>query len=161
MGKSQQAPGMVTRLTTSPNSKLARRLDLIKLVTLWYGANDVNHVTVEEFSHNIKESIRILHNAGVTNVVLMTPAPQGPQRGVDIVEDLRQYADAIKIIGAENGLLVVDVFQHFISVIDWATRALLPDGLHLSAEGQQLVYNVVEDALNAHYKGLHSVQKEN
>ena len=60
-----------------------------------------------------------------------------------------QYAEAVRALGAELNLPVVDLWTEFQKIDSWQT-ALLNDGLHLTPEGNalvgKLVLGVIHDA---------------
>ncbi|EPQ58092.1 SGNH hydrolase [Gloeophyllum trabeum ATCC 11539] len=92
-----------------------------------------------------------------TRVVLITPPPvnthqwaefqqsQDPPREQDRDNDkARQYADAVKEVGAMDGIPVVDVYTPLWEAAGQNERTLskyLSDGLHLNADGYSFVYD--------------------
>lgn len=139
-----------------------------QLVTVWFGANDaalpdrtskVQHVPLEEYRSNIKDIVERL-KCLADHVVLVTPPPVSePHRiqyakdayGIDLVLGsertnavTKQYAKACMDVGEMCGIPVVDMWG--ICMEKEPERygdVYLNDGLHLTAEGNRLVYDSI------------------
>lgn len=131
------------------------------LATLWFGTNDAcdpkgpmsfMSVSIPEYQENIKTLVKKLKSAGVKNVLVLTPPPindarrklsypNGPtDRRLDLA---RQYAAAAVEAGRAAGAYVLDVFTSLTSDPNWASKYIHPDGIHLSAGGQEEVYQLL------------------
>jgi lysophospholipase L1-like esterase len=51
-----------------------------------------------------------------------------------------QYAAAVRETAAQTAALLLDVWQLFVQQQGWQQQLLASDGLHLSKQGQQQVY---------------------
>jgi isoamyl acetate esterase len=143
-----------------------------QLVTVWFGANDaalpdrtskVQHVPVEEYTMNLKEMVERL-KCLADQVVLLTPPPVSePHRilhaketyGIDLVlgsertnNVTKMYAEACVDVGEMCGVPVVDMWG--ICMEKEPVRygdLFLNDGLHLTEQGNGLVYESIMDVI--------------
>lgn len=150
-----------------------------QLVTVWFGANDaalpdrtskVQHVPLEEYRMNVKEMVERL-KCLADQVVLVTPPPVSePHRlehakdtyGIDLVlgsertnEVTKLYAMACVDVGEMCGVPVVDMWS--VCMEKEPERygdVFLNDGLHLTAEGNALVYESIVSVLEKRLPGL-------
>lgn len=143
----------------------------MQLLTIWYGANDAMNpkpylrhaVSLSAFQSNLRRLVNMVKSpespyySPSTRVVLITPPPvnthqwaefqqsQDPPREQDRDNDkARQYADAVKEVGAMDGIPVVDVYTPLWEAAGQNERTLskyLSDGLHLNADGYSFVYD--------------------
>ncbi|GJE98146.1 SGNH hydrolase [Phanerochaete sordida] len=141
----------------------------VQLLTLWFGANDAclehspQHVPLADFAENLDTLVRAVrapgsaHYAPWTRVVLLTPPPVNTrQRGADLAardppracdrdfEVTRQYAQAVREVGARHRLPVVDVWTMLWEGCGKEEAKLdkyLSDGLHTNAEAHALIYD--------------------
>ena len=110
-----------------------------------------------------------------TGIVLVSPPPvyapdwaahrakQGREMDRDPVVT-RSYADACRTVALDLGVPLVDLYAEMIPnnlkngnkcvVDDDEVKKLLCDGLHLSAEGNQLLYRLLRQAIDQHYSHL-------
>jgi lysophospholipase L1-like esterase len=94
-----------------------------------------------------------LQAAGVQHVVLMTPppvneaAPDAVQPGEGPLPRLfnttAQYAAAAREAAAQSAVLLLDIWRLFVQQPNWKQQLLASDGLHLSKQGQQQVYQAL------------------
>lgn len=138
----------------------------IALFTIWFGANDAcmvpskQHVPLSRFAANLAYFIEALKSPDSeyykphTRVLLFTPPPINTyQRGAELAardppqpldrefDVTRQYADAVKGVGAEKGVPVLDVWTLLYEAAGCDERKLdqfLDDGLHLNAVGYEV-----------------------
>eukprot|EP00245_Coleochaete_scutata_P014879 TRINITY_DN6439_c0_g1_i1.p1 TRINITY_DN6439_c0_g1~~TRINITY_DN6439_c0_g1_i1.p1 ORF type:complete len:257 (+),score=36.94 TRINITY_DN6439_c0_g1_i1:165-935(+) len=139
--------------------------DAPALVTIFFGANDASlpdsgssrqHVPISEYESNLRAIINHIHKASTsTRVILIAPPPVDEEsrllhqkitygdKATGIVERTNeaagQYAEACKSVGREMGVPVLDMWQLVQEIPDWATRCL-SDGLHLTAQGNEVVF---------------------
>jgi len=151
----------------------------IELLTIFFGANDAalpdrtswkQHVPVAEYKETLEEMIvRARDEVNVEHIVLMTPPPVSePHRiqhaldtfGITLESSEREnmytkmYVEACKCVGEKLGVPVLDLWSIFTEHgDDWAT-ALLNDGLHLTAQGNELVYNSLQSLIDKEFPGL-------
>lgn len=145
----------------SPLYKQASRL---KLVTFCFGANDASiniknatwrFIPLAEYKANLITSINVFRTQGVNNILLLTPPPAASPPRIDRrLNATAEYAEAVKQIGREMHLPVVDIFNLIQAVPDWKTAAMSWDGLHLGPVAQKVVYSGVLAAVRAHYHDL-------
>jgi lysophospholipase L1-like esterase len=137
--------------------------DGVKLVTIFFGANDASdavhnarqHVPLEDYKNNIRTIISLAkHNFGSgVSIVLMTPPPVSHEGRIKFqkeryrekatgvlertLELSGQYAKAVADISSELNLPLLDLWSSMQAVTSWPT--LLSDGLHLSPTGNKFV----------------------
>lgn len=146
------------------------------LVTVFLGANDAalpaplfkqppdasrQHVPLHEYADNMRAIVDAIRASGARRVLLITPPPLVEEKwkqhcvqtyGVPVdaqsnrnFETTAAYAATCVRVAGEVGAPVVDLQRAFLGVDGW--ERLLPDGLHLSAEGQAVVYDAVSSAI--------------
>ncbi|GBG32612.1 Isoamyl acetate-hydrolyzing esterase [Hondaea fermentalgiana] len=143
-----------------------------ELVVVWAGANDAvlnttgkrQFVPVDEYCENLRIIVKTFQERGA-DVVVMNPPPideamrlehQRQKYGAKATGQLertyantRVYAEACRATFAEDASVVfVDIFSALDAKQD--PRGLLIDGLHLSSQGQRVVYEVFMQALRDH-----------
>jgi lysophospholipase L1-like esterase len=106
-----------------------------------------------QYRSNLLNITSQLQAAGVQHVVLLTPppvneaAPDAVQPGEGAVPRLfnttAQYAAAVREAAAQSAALLLDIWQLFVQQPDWKQQLLASDGLHLSKQGQQQVYQAL------------------
>uniref|UniRef100_D8PWM2 SGNH hydrolase-type esterase domain-containing protein n=2 Tax=Schizophyllum commune (strain H4-8 / FGSC 9210) TaxID=578458 RepID=D8PWM2_SCHCM len=140
----------------------------VRLLTIWFGANDAcikpspQHVSLPKFTANLKHLISLVrsptstHYSPDTKILLITPPPVNTlQRGADLrardppkeldreFKVTEAYAQAVRDVGREERVPVVDVFQAIWSAAGEKEEELakfLGDGLHLNAVGYEIMY---------------------
>lgn len=154
---------MISKWTLdSQQSPLYHQPERLKLVTFCFGANDASinrrnatwrFVQPEEYKANLLTSVDIFKAHGVGQILLLTPPPPAsPPRMDRSMNVTEQYANLVKEVGVERNIPVVDVFSAIQAVPDWKATAMKTDGLHLSPVGQKVVFEIVQAAIQAHYK---------
>ncbi len=150
-------------------SKKSERANLptVKLLTIWFGANDAvepegtQHVPLEEYSSNLSKLIQLVKSPSSewyspeTRIILLTPPPVNTTlwlaflKEIEVptdhsdrtVERTRTYAEAAIAVGKKEGVPVVDVFSLLWSAAgenEEGLKEFLSDGLHLKPEGYQV-----------------------
>lgn len=167
----------------------------VRFMTIFFGANDAclpgspQHVPLNEYKVNLKRIIQ--HPAIVAQnprILLLTPPPvdQYGLQGFDESKGephpsrtaihTKQYAEAVREVGASLGVPVVDIWSAFISTTGWKEGEPLPgsrdspkldkfqrlftDGLHLTADGYRIVYDAVIAAIRANWPEHEAEQLE-
>lgn len=131
------------------------------MLTIWFGANDAciepspQHVPLEKFEANIRKMIDLVQSRSPETRILLITAPpvnthrrkadlesRDPPLALDRhFETSKQYAGAVKAIGDELGLGVVDAWSAL-----WAAcgqdeagfSQFSGDGLHLNERGYEV-----------------------
>ena len=145
--------------------------DGVKLVTIFFGANDASdpvhnrrqHVPLEHYKNNIRKIINLAKINFGSNVaiILMTPPPVSvegrlkfqreryKERATGILERTLelsgQYAKAVADISNELNLPLLDLWTIMQAVPSWPS--LLSDGLHLSQKGNRFVGEALLDCI--------------
>ncbi|KAK2460607.1 hypothetical protein APHAL10511_007077 [Amanita phalloides] len=153
----------------------------IKVVTIWFGANDscilpsAQHVPLDKFVANLHEMISIVRGAELshnqTRIMLLTPPPvnthqraaalaaRDPPQACDrIFLTTKQYAEAVLAVGAAEDVAVVDVWSAMYKAADEDEEKLsrfLVDGLHPNEAGYQLVYEQLINTICDRYPDVH------
>lgn len=98
------------------------------VVMVNHGLNDagtVLHVALDQYRANLRRLA-----SAPTLVVFETPNPIDPLQASPAAQgiDVDVYADAVRQVGAELGVRVIDVHRYVLSLQDW--RDHIPDGVH-------------------------------
>lgn len=132
----------------------------VVLAVVWLGANDaslpdrgnaVAHVPLEQYMRNLMNIVQQLQQAGVLNIILVTPppvwelAPNATLPGETLPHRTYRYtafyAAAVRAVAAQMKIPLLDMWEWFDNYQDWQSRLLLPDGLHMNPTGQEVTYN--------------------
>ncbi|RKK06687.1 hypothetical protein BFJ65_g18585 [Fusarium oxysporum f. sp. cepae] len=157
----------------------SRTVPRVAAMTVHFGANDScsagepQHCDLDTFKSNIK---RVLNWEGVrlhrTRVILVTPSPveeyRLPHDGKGRAERVAMYAQAIRDIGKEESVPVVDLWTAMMRSTSWkdgGVNAILPgssstlpsmdlgrlfyDGLHLTQDGYDIYMRELVRVLEA------------
>ncbi|PLB48982.1 isoamyl acetate-hydrolyzing esterase [Aspergillus steynii IBT 23096] len=138
------------------------------------------HVPLDQYKENLKRLIQHEATiAQKPRIMILTPTPineyqlQGFDEGKGNAHPSRTasytktYADAVREVGASTGVVVADVWTAFVAAAGWkegqplpgsrdlpeidAFKALFTDGLHLTADGYRLVYDVIMKAIQENW----------
>lgn len=102
-------------------------------LTEW-GVNDARYaIPIETYKANLRKI------ASVPGAVLMTPTPMDTTKA--IAADDSSYAQAVRDVGKELGVPVIDVNAYVLSVPNW--QLLLVDGVHPSDALYRSIYGSV------------------
>lgn len=141
--------------------------------TIFFGANDAalsgrtserQHVPVEEYKENLRKTVLHLKECSPTmQIVLITPPPiceEGrrayaislygenasklPERTNEVTG---QYANACVEIAKEMGMRYINLWSKMQETDGWQKK-FLSDGLHLTPEGNRVVYEEVIKVFN-------------
>ena len=137
------------------------------LGTLFLGANDAagnhQHVPLDEYAANLRALVRWMkEDVGVQRVVVMGPPPMDPahhirDRGLKPEEETRTdvahaaYAGRAQAVAEELGCPFVDVRAGMLAALGARWREGLRDGLHLSAEGNEVTFHLLRAAVEKHF----------
>ncbi|KAJ3568880.1 hypothetical protein NP233_g5425 [Leucocoprinus birnbaumii] len=167
----------------------------VQLLTIWFGANDAcivpspQHVPIERFKENVVRMVEMVKSpesdyySPWTRVILLTPPPVNThQRGADLqsrnpplaldrlFETTEAYAEAVREIGVDQGVAVVDVWKLLWDAAAHNEASLdryLTDGLHLNGAGyerpkasaadssDQIVFNQLIETIRERYPEMH------
>lgn len=158
-------------------------LPKIRLLTIWFGANDAciqpspQHVPLDKFDSNIRELVTTVTSPSSpyysphTKVILLSPPPINThQRGAELAardppqaldrsfEITKAYADKVSQIGSDLSIPVVDVWNALYNAAQREEKALsrfMDDGLHLNERGYEIVYDLLVNTIAVHYPQLH------
>eukprot|EP00985_Skeletonema_marinoi_P016755 scaffold9046_cov123-Skeletonema_marinoi.AAC.2 len=133
-------------------------------VTVFFGANDASlpgerehnqHVPIEEYEQNLRTIVTdIGHKLKETPIILITPPPLDEHAWHKYCraefddlsprsnEQSKLYGERVKLVAKEMGCSIVDSFS-----LLGAYEKSLEDGLHLSAKGNQLLYDGLMDVI--------------
>lgn len=122
------------------------------LVTISFGLNDTGLRKPDEYKDSLKRMIRTLKAANI-EVLLLTSTPFNNQKhgwakkfeelgGLDEYMD-KQYCDRMRSLADKNDILLCDlhaIFKNeFKKDADMINKLISGDGVHLTAEGYQLI----------------------
>jgi len=155
----------------------------VRILTIWFGANDAcikpspQHVPLPQFVANLKRLVNLVLSptssrySPSTHVILITPPPVNTyQRGAALAsrnppveldrkfEVTREYAEAVKQVGFDENVEVIDIWTGIWEAAGKDERALskyLEDGLHLNAAGYDIVYQALMEKIEEKYREDH------
>lgn len=131
----------------------------MRLVTIWFGANDASlpeftqHVPLSRFSVNLATMVRAIRApesqwySPETRVLLITPPPiHVPSMGIDMqpiraFDVTKAYAEEVKKVGEAENVPVVDAWTGVWKAAGESkerVKEFLTDGLHLSKAGYEV-----------------------
>ena len=150
----------------APVSERDSKVPAIKLLVIWFGANDSclkpspQHVPLDKFAENLRGWIDKLHSpqsryySPDTRIILISPPPvntyqrranlesRDPPRLLDRnFETTRAYAQAVRDVALEKGVGFTDVWGTLWQAAGKREEALsryLYDGLHLNRAGYKV-----------------------
>lgn len=130
----------------------------VRLVTIFFGANDAviestpQYVPLDEYAANLATMVTFVRSYYGVTPLLLTPPPVTPTAqaipGGRTLDNVARYAAACVSVARNMDVPVIDVFSEFITHArqhngDGDLEHLFADGLHLSAEGNRLLYELV------------------
>ena len=135
------------------------------MVLVEFGGNDATqnpkrHVTLEEYRANLESILKAIHEETDAQVVLLTFPPvieewhswgKDPfyieQGGVDIY--VENYRVATREFAKQHNLSLIDIDQALRVEIERTDikSVILPDGIHLTAEGNKVLARVISQGL--------------
>ncbi|KAF9533476.1 SGNH hydrolase-type esterase domain-containing protein [Crepidotus variabilis] len=154
----------------------------IRVLAIWFGANDAcikpspQHVPLPRFIENIKRMISLGRvpansNRKETRIILISPPPvntivrkadlesRSPPMKLDREFDItRAYADAVRDVAKGEGVAFVDVWSRIWEAAgqnESALQKFLVDGLHLNAEGYNIMYDELIGVIAREYPEIH------
>jgi lysophospholipase L1-like esterase len=134
------------------------------LATVFFGANDASlpesnqHVPIQEYQDNLEGLVGTMRRKWPTcPVILISPPPLdqevwdrergGKGAGMRTLDRTRQYAEAACKVAARLDVHCIDLFSRILAKSDW--EQCLSDGLHLSASGNQELFQSVCEAIGS------------
>ncbi|KAJ7752012.1 GDSL Lipase/Acylhydrolase [Mycena metata] len=160
-----------------PNKRDQQHVAKIKLLVVWFGANDAcikpspHHVPLPKFTDNLNRIVHLVHSADPsTKIILVTPPPvnthqrlanlasRDPPLALDRnFEVTKEYAEAVKAAAGASNVPVVDVWTAIWKAAGEREEALsryLSDGLHLLPDGYAVVYEALVKTIASEYPEL-------
>lgn len=131
----------------------------IRLVVLALGANDAalasgpsahQFTPVEEYGQNLLAISQALQETLRCKIIWVTPPPIDDRvraMGDRTLANTKVYAEKCRKMASEAGVPVIDAWQELQNVPDWTTR-YLNDGLHLTPEGNRVLYDLIQREIN-------------
>lgn len=122
------------------------------IVTISFGLNDTGLRKPDEYKDSLKRMIRTFEDAGI-QILLLTSTPFNNQKhgwakkfeelgGLDEYMD-KEYCDRMRSLADKNDILLCDlhaIFKNeFKKDADMVNKLISGDGVHLTAEGYQLI----------------------
>ena len=146
-------------------------LDGVKLVTIFFGANDASdevhnarqHVHLDDYKSNIRNIVSLAKASfgDDVSIILITPPPvcsegrlrfqkeRYKEKATGVLERTLElsgkYAKAVVDISIELNIPLLDLWNEMQMVPSWPT--LLSDGLHLSPTGNKFVGDALLDTI--------------
>ncbi|MBT7957978.1 MAG: hypothetical protein HN759_01475 [Akkermansiaceae bacterium] len=122
------------------------------IVTISFGLNDTGLRKPDEYKDSLKRMIRTFEDAGI-QILLMTSTPFNNEQhgwaekfeelgGLDEYMD-KEYCDRMRSLADKNDILLCDLHAIFKNELkkdaDMVNKLISGDGVHLTAEGYQLI----------------------
>ncbi|KAG8826461.1 hypothetical protein FRC18_010066 [Serendipita sp. 400] len=154
-----------------------------KLLTIWFGANDAclsfsrQHVPLARYKENLQWMVRSLREqdseyySPSTRIIFITPPPIQEDRWAGLLADrdppqekdrtwehTKAYVEAVKETANDLNVPYVDAWDALWRAAGEQQPALnmfMTDGLHLTKEGYEIVYNELIDVIARAYPELH------
>ncbi|KAG8692811.1 hypothetical protein FRC09_010938 [Ceratobasidium sp. 395] len=164
-------------------TELQDALPKVKLLVVWFGANDAvlkhspQHVPLPKFIENINTIVDMPTSptspwySPTTRVLLVTTPPinvtqrnaelasRNPPIGPDRThENTKAYAEAVVDVGKKRGVPVVDLWTAIWKAAGETEKGLeefLPDGLHCNPASYKILYELIVEEISKHYPELH------
>ncbi|KDQ59533.1 hypothetical protein JAAARDRAFT_33109 [Jaapia argillacea MUCL 33604] len=150
----------------------------VRLLTIFYGANDAalapspQHVELPTYKSNLTKLIHMVTSPSSqwyspeTKIILIAPPPVNPVQWAEHIggvsdrkfEVTKLYAEAVKEVGATEGLPVVDSWTGIWDKTGHDQSKLptyLSDGLHLTPAGYEVIYDGIMKIITETYPELH------
>ncbi|CCM03909.1 uncharacterized protein FIBRA_06060 [Fibroporia radiculosa] len=153
----------------------------VRLLTIWLGANDAategtpQYVPLPAYSANLAKLVRTVtdsasaHYSPVTRILLLTPPPVNTHQWAAHraeqnqtldrnFEKTRTYAQAVRDVGKQVGVPVVDLWTALWDACGHVEEQLseyLSDGLHLTDRGYAIVFDEIMKSVSENYPELH------
>ncbi|MFX3618149.1 MAG: SGNH/GDSL hydrolase family protein [Sporolactobacillus sp.] len=113
-------------------------------VTVLFGSNDASFhkgIPIDEFTDNLRKICRTIND---THLLLLTPPPviESRQIGKRINARIDHYVSAIEAVARALPVDLADFHQLMLEQRDYTT-CLLPDGLHLTDSGYDLLAGLI------------------
>ena len=122
-------------------------------VVLSFGLNDsalpgqIQHVPVKDYRRNLLEMSSQIASSGAWLVVVTPPPVDEGRVKSRAMDHTALYAEACRAVAAEMRVPLVDIFTRLQEEPNWKKACLL-DGLHLSANGMNRLYEEVAKTLD-------------
>ena len=130
----------------------------IIFVTVFLGTNDAElpddpdtgNVPISEFTANLREIVKYVLERGVPadRIILITPPPVNEVKWLELYkrkvrsnELTKIYTETVVAVAAESGTHIVQLYSKIMAMPNWTS--FLIDGLHLSQDGNQLLFEEV------------------
>lgn len=154
--------GYNTKLASRIFPKIATGVPKVSVVVIFFGANDatksgsLQHVPLAEYKHNLGAMVKYVQEkmAGNPIPVLITPPPLSEKRletdNERNMETTAIYAEACVEVARRLNCAVVDLHTAITQRAEPNDAHLddfLTDGLHLSTEGNRIVYDLLAEIL--------------
>lgn len=156
---------------------------VVAAATVFFGANDAalpdrycwfQNVPIPEYTANLKSIVSSLKEKWPAAViVLITPPPIDEDGRVSFPlpfsdgsglpertnDSAGAYAKACVAVAEESGVPVIDLWTRMQQVPGWE-KALLSDGLHLTKQGNKVLFEEVLNAFNIHGVSLEGIPND-
>lgn len=125
-----------------------------EFVVLSFGLNDsalpgqIQHVPLKDYRRNLLEMATQIAQSGAWLVVVTPPPVDEARVKSRAMEHTALYAEACREVAAQMRVPVVDIFSRLQEEPGWKKACLL-DGLHLSANGMNRLYEEVAKTLDS------------
>jgi len=145
----------------------------VRLLTIWWGANDATnpgdpqHVDISKYAENLHTIISLItsptspYYSPDTRIIVITPPPINPAQGPQFLSrnnvNTKAYAIQAANVAEEMNVPVVDAWNLFWNWGKGEETALSPlftDGLHLTPEGYQLVFDELMAVIGKNFPEL-------
>lgn len=132
--------GLLKRIDTSVLLLQPSRLFIM------IGINDIGDGKSNDYILGLyTRLIRVLTEECRAVIYIQSLLPTGPQISQCPPQQIKQLNDSLNKLAADDGLIYVDLYPHFIKKAPWMDPALTGDGLHLNRAGYELWTNLLKN----------------
>ena len=155
--------GYTTRYSKFVLPQLTVDWSNIIFVTIFLGTNDAEipddpdtgNVPISEFTANLREIVKYVLEKGIPadRIILITPPPVDELKWLEVYKknirsnDLTKiYTETVVAVAAETGTRIIQLYSIIMAMPNW--KSFLVDGIHLSQDGNQLLFEEVSKILS-------------
>ncbi|WIA29823.1 hypothetical protein OEZ86_012294 [Tetradesmus obliquus] len=120
-----------------------------------------HYISPQQFGSNVQRIMDAGKKAGISKFLLITPPPvceackgKTPKPWDRENSHSVQYVQQLAQLASRNGAAFLDIFSAWQADPDWHNKLLLPDKLHLSPKGNEVLFNAIVSTLERSFPEL-------
>lgn len=122
--------------------------------TLTQAVSGNHYISPEQFGQNVDRIIQKAKEAGVQHFLIVTPPPvcEACKKNTPKPWDRENahsqlYVDQLQALATKHKAGFLNIFKEWQKDPQWYDKLLLPDGLHLSSEGNELLWQQMQGVM--------------